>query len=98
MGGLSKGLAVIRAFSGDHAVLTFSDIARSAGIPTATARHCLLTLEELGHVTRNGRNFLLRPKVLELSAAYLESMNIEHVTKTHLEELARETGDSAALC
>ncbi len=87
MGGLAKGLAVIRAFSRDHAALTLSDIARSAGIPAATARRCLLTLEELGYVTRNGRNFLLRPKVLELGAAYLESMNIEQVTRTHLEEL-----------
>ncbi|MGC2460175.1 MAG: IclR family transcriptional regulator C-terminal domain-containing protein [Steroidobacteraceae bacterium] len=98
MGGLSKGLAVIRAFSSDHAALTLSDVARSAGIPAATARRCLLTLEELGYVTRNGRSFLLRPKVLELGAAYLESMNIEHVTRTHLEELARNTSDSAALC
>jgi IclR family pca regulon transcriptional regulator len=98
MGGLSKGLAVIRAFSSEHAALTLSDIARSAGIPAATARRCLLTLEELGYVTRNGRSFLLRPKVLELGAAYLESMNIEHVTRTHLEELARNTSDSAALC
>src|SRR5512136_179231 len=98
MGGLAKGLAVIRAFTREHAALTLSDIARSAAIPAATARRCLLTLEQLGYVTRNGRNFLLRPKVLELGAAYLESMNIEHVTKTHLEELARTTSDSAALC
>src|SRR5439155_101195 len=59
---------------------------------------CLLTLEELGYVTRNARSFLLRPKVLQLGAAYLESMNIEQLTKTHLEELARNTSDSAALC
>jgi IclR family transcriptional regulator, pca regulon regulatory protein len=98
MGGLAKGLSVIRAFTRDHPALNLSDIARSAGIPAATARRCLLTLDELGYVTRNGRNFLLRPKVLELGAAYLESMSIESLTKTHLEELARETGDSAALC
>src|SRR3982075_4026409 len=98
MGGLGKGLAVIRAFTRDHAGLSLSDIARSAGIPAATARRCLLTLEELGYVKRNGRDFLLRPKVLELGAAYLESMNIEPLTRTHLEELARNTTDSAALC
>ena len=98
MGGLAKGLAVIRAFSRDHAALSLSDVARSARIPAATARRCLLTLEELGYVTRNGRAFLLRPKVLQLGAAYLESMNIEQITKTHLEELARNTSDSAALC
>jgi IclR family transcriptional regulator, pca regulon regulatory protein len=98
MGGLAKGLAVIRAFSRDHAALSLSEIARSARIPAATARRCLLTLEELGYITRSGRDFLLRPKVLELGAAYLESMNIEQLTKNHLEELARNTSDSAALC
>jgi len=98
MGGLAKGLAVIRAFTRDHAALNLSEIARAAAMPAATARRCLLTLEELGYVTRNGRDFVLRPKVLQLGAAYLESMNIEHLTKTHLEELARNTADSAALC
>src|SRR6266403_1336207 len=98
MGGLSKGLAVIRAFTREHAALTLSEIARGVAMPAATARRCLLTLEELGYVMRSGRGFLLRPKVLELGAAYLESMNIEQLTKTHLEELARNTGDSAALC
>jgi IclR family transcriptional regulator, pca regulon regulatory protein len=98
MGGLAKGLTVIRAFARDHAALSLSDVARTARMPAATARRCLLTLEELGYVTRNGRDFLLRPKVLELGAAYLESMNIEQITKTHLEELARKTADSAALC
>jgi IclR family pca regulon transcriptional regulator len=98
MGGLAKGLAVIRAFTREQPALTLSDIARAAAMPAATARRCLLTLEELGYVMRNGRAFLLRPKVLELGAAYLESMNIEQLTKTHLEELARKTADSAALC
>src|SRR5262249_39391041 len=97
MGGLAKGRAVLRAFARDHAALSLSAVARSAHIPAATARRCLLTLEELGFVTRSGRLFLLRPKVLELGAAYLDSMNIETLTKTHLEDLAGRTGDSAAL-
>ena len=97
MGGLAKGLQVIRAFTRDHSALTLTEVAGIARMPAATARRCLLTLEELGYVTRRGRQFLLRPKVLELGAAYLESMDIEHLTKTHLEELARLTGDSAAL-
>src|SRR3954466_15890692 len=97
MGGLAKGLAVIKAFSRDHSALTLSEIAAATRMPAATARRCLLTLEELGYVTRHGRAFPPRPNVLELGAAYLESMDIEHLTKTHLEELARLTGDSAAL-
>jgi IclR family pca regulon transcriptional regulator len=98
MGGLAKGLSVIRAFKRDSATLTLSEVANLTSLPAATARRCLMTLEELGYVMRNGRQFLLRPKVLELGAAYLDSMNIDTLTRTHLEELARNTGDSAALC
>jgi IclR family transcriptional regulator, pca regulon regulatory protein len=97
MGGLAKGLAVLRAFSRESPAMTLSELAHRTGLAPATARRCLRTFEELGYVTRNGRSFLLRPKVLELGAAYLDSMDIEQLTRTHLEEMARETGDSAAL-
>src|SRR5256885_11600968 len=49
-----------------------------------------ISLEELGYVTRSARDFLLRPKVLELGAAYLESMNIEQITKNHLDIRSEE--------
>ncbi len=97
MGGLAKGLDVIRAFTQGSASLTLSEIASRANLPAATARRCLLTLAELGYVMQSGRNFLLRPKVLELGAAYLESMSVETLTRTYLEDLASQTGDSAAL-
>lgn len=96
MGGLAKGLDVLRAFTREHPALILSEVAQSASLTAATARRCLHTLEELGYVMRNGRSFLLRPKVLELGAAYLEAMDIETLTRTTLEEIARQTGDSAA--
>lgn len=98
MGGLAKGLEVIRAFTREQPTLTLSQVAGVTGLNAATARRCLHTLEELGYVTRTGRSFVLRPKVLELGAAYLESMNIEALTQHYLEDLAHRTGDSAALC
>ena len=97
MGGLAKGLDVIRAFTRESPSLTLSEVAGRVKLPAATARRCLLTLVELGYVKQSGRQFLLGPKVLELGAAYLESMNIESLTKNHLEDLASRTGDSAAL-
>jgi IclR family pca regulon transcriptional regulator len=36
--------------------------------------------------------------VRELGEAYIESMDIDLLTKTHPEALAQNTGDSAALC
>lgn len=97
MGGLAKGLAVIGAFRRDRPGLTLSEVASRARLAPATARRCLHTLEELGFVMRSGRSFLLRPKVLELGAAYLDSMDIEALTSTLLDDLAQRTGDSAAL-
>jgi IclR family pca regulon transcriptional regulator len=97
MNGLAKGLEVIRAFTRERPALTLTQVAAATALPPATARRCLLTLEELGYVVRRERSYLLRPRVLELGSAYLESMNVESVTKNYLEELALATNDSAAL-
>lgn len=97
MGGLAKGLEVLCTFSRTRPHMTLSEIAARAGLPAATARRCLNTLEELGYVARNGRQFLLRPRVLEIGAVYLESMDIQALTRTKLEEVALESGGSAAL-
>lgn len=97
MGGLAKGLEVLRTFSRAKPHMTLSEIAARAGLPAATARRCLNTLEELGYVARNGRQFLLRPRVLEIGAVYLDSMGIQALTQTKLEELALATGGSSML-
>jgi IclR family transcriptional regulator, pca regulon regulatory protein len=97
MGGLAKGLEVLRTFSRAKPHMTLSEIAARAGLPAATARRCLNTLEELGYVARNGRQFLLRPPVLEIGAVYLDSMGIHALTHTKLEELALATRGSSLL-
>jgi len=97
MGGLAKGLEVLRTFSRTKPHMTLSEIAARAGLPAATARRCLNTLEELGYVARNGRQFMLRPPVLEIGAVYLDSMDIPTITRTKLEELALAIRGSTAL-
>lgn len=97
MGGLAKGLEVLRTFSRVKPHMTLSEIAARAGLPAATARRCLNTLEELGYVARNGRQFMLRPPVLEIGAVYLDSMEIPGITRTKLEELALATHGLAGL-
>src|SRR4051794_37767187 len=54
MGGLAKGLFVLRALGRESRGLTLSEVAGIAQLPPATARRCLHTLEELGYVTRAG--------------------------------------------
>lgn len=95
--GLARGLAVIRAFStaGGSAMLT--EIAGIAALSPAVVRRCLHTLEELGYAGRTGRQFFLRPKVLDLSAAYLDSVNSELLASDYLQEIVAATGHSASL-
>jgi IclR family pca regulon transcriptional regulator len=97
MGGLAKGLDVLLSFGRGAPQLTLSEIADRTGLGPATARRCLLTLQELGYVNVNRRHFYLTTRVLDLSTAFLESFNIERLATPYLEQLAQETGDSASL-
>ena len=81
---LARGLAVIRAFDGDHTDLTLSEVARLTDLPRAVARRFLHTLVELGYMRTDGRRFALRPKILELGYAYLSSMTLPEIAMPHL--------------
>ncbi|WP_166865973.1 MULTISPECIES: IclR family transcriptional regulator C-terminal domain-containing protein [unclassified Salinibacterium] len=92
----ARGLAVIRAFDGDHPQLTLSEVAARAGIARAAARRFLRTLEALGYVRSDDRAFALTPRVLELGFAYLSSLSIADVAQPHLERLSREVDESVS--
>jgi IclR family transcriptional regulator, pca regulon regulatory protein len=94
---LDRGLAVIRAFDRDHPRLTLSDVARATGLTRAAARRFLLTLVQLGYVGTEGRDFFLRPRVLELGYAYLSGQSLPEVCQPHLEELSRALDVSSSV-
>lgn len=93
---LERGLSVIRAFSHDRPRLTLSEVARETGMTRAAARRFLITLEHLGYVTSDGRQFSLRPSVLNLGYAYLSSFSLTEVAQDHLEELAAQLHESCS--
>jgi IclR family pca regulon transcriptional regulator len=97
MGGLAKGLRILLAFDADHASLTITEAAKIADTSPAAARRCLRTLEELGYLAAKDKRYVLRPKVLDLAAAFLNSLNVEALAGAHLAELAGATDDSASL-
>jgi IclR family pca regulon transcriptional regulator len=94
---LERGLAVIRAFDAQHPSLTLSDVAKATGLSRAAARRFLLTLVDLGYVGTDGREFSLRPGVLELGHAYLSSLGLPEVAQPHLKQLAEATGESTSV-
>lgn len=94
---LAKGLAVLQTFNRERPELTVSDVAKLADITPAAARRCLLTLQELGFVTSHERRFLLTPRVLRLSEAFLSSVSMQEVMQQFLQEMVDATGDSASV-
>lgn len=93
---LARGLAVIRAFDGEHPELSLSDVARRCGIPRAAARRFLRTLETLGYVASDGRVFALTPRILELGFSYLSALSLPEIVQPHLERLSREVDESVS--
>jgi IclR family pca regulon transcriptional regulator len=94
---LERGLAVIRAFDGEHPRLTLSDVSRRTGLTRAAARRFLLTLVALGYVHNDGREFTLRPRVLDLGFAYLSSMGLPEVALPHMETLVADVHESSSM-
>ncbi|MER7586226.1 IclR family transcriptional regulator [Micromonospora sp. NPDC127501] len=94
---LERGLAVIRAFDGEHPQLTLSDVARRTGLTRAAARRFLLTLVELGYVHTDGRLFSLRARILELGYAYLSSLSLPEVAQRHMEALVARVHESCSV-
>lgn len=94
---LERGLAVIRAFDGEHPALTLSDVSRRTGLTRAAARRFLLTLVDLGYVHHDGREFMLRPRVLDLGFAYLSSMGLPEVAMPHMETLVANVEESSSM-
>lgn len=94
---LARGLDVLQAFNRERPEMTLSEVAAVVGISPAAARRSLLTLVDLGFVTRHGRNFLLTPRVLRLSEAFLGSVSMQEVMQQFLQEVVQSTGDSSSV-
>jgi len=88
---------VLKAFDDQNARLTLSDVARIVGLPRASARRALLTLEALGYVESDGRLFSLSPQVLTLARAYLASSPVPRVAQGFLENVSETLGESCSL-
>jgi IclR family pca regulon transcriptional regulator len=76
--------------------MTLSQIAERVDLSRAAARRFLLTLQNLGYVSLEGRNFQLTAKVLDLGYGYLSSLSLPEIAQPHLETLASRVHESAS--
>jgi IclR family transcriptional regulator, pca regulon regulatory protein len=88
---------VIRVFGAGHAALTLSEVGARAGLSRAVARRLLLTLEHLGYVSRDGRQFSLTPRVLALGFSYLSSLGVPTLARPFMEQVAHTIDESCSL-
>jgi IclR family pca regulon transcriptional regulator len=56
----------------------------------------LITLQTLGYVASDGRQFSLTPRVLTLGYAYLSSLSLADVAQAHLSDLANVVHESCS--
>jgi IclR family transcriptional regulator, pca regulon regulatory protein len=94
---IQRGVKVLSVFDRENPELTLKEVADRCGLSPATARRFLLTFKALGYVGANGRKYVLRPKILELAYAYLNSMNVDEALQPYLREIVQQTGDSSSV-
>jgi IclR family pca regulon transcriptional regulator len=94
---VEKALLVIECFGPESPSLSLSEVAARAGITRASARRILLTLEQLGYVSSSGRQFSLRPRVLQLGYSYLSSQPLQQIVQPGMEQLARQLGEACSV-
>jgi IclR family pca regulon transcriptional regulator len=92
----ARGLSVIRSFSADAPTQSLSEVAARTGLTRAGARRILLTLEGLGYVEAQGRQFRLTPKILDLGFAYLSSLPLWNLAEPVMEELVADVKESCS--
>lgn len=94
---LARGLDVIAAFKPGRPSMSLADVAAATGLARPTARRILLTLQTLGYVRADGREFALTPRVLDLGVAYVRSMGLWDIARPHLERLVAATNESCSI-
>jgi IclR family transcriptional regulator, pca regulon regulatory protein len=96
---VQKALAMLETFGGERRGLGLAELAAAAGMTISSAQRCIHTLVRLGYLRRDAllRRWVLTPRALSLTEAYLSGHTLlEHAT-AHLIELNQASGESVSL-
>ncbi|MBN9412244.1 MAG: IclR family transcriptional regulator [Burkholderiales bacterium] len=93
---LSQGLAVLRAFDGQHGGLTLTEIAQKLGWSRTKPYRYIYTLEQLGYLERQEGSKRYRPTSLTMALgySYLSGLSLLELAQPVLERLKNELGAS----
>ena len=94
---LDRGLRLLQVFGERASPMTLSEVASAAGLPRATARRILFTLQHGGFVSSDGKLFALTPHVLTLAGHYLRSNQLVAVLQPVLDDISKRAGEISSL-
>jgi IclR family pca regulon transcriptional regulator len=94
---LARGLTMLTAFSESRPDMSIADAARVTGLPRASARRALITLEHLGYLSQTRGRYRPNATVLSLGYPVLTRLTLGQIATPHLETLSDRVGHSASL-
>lgn len=96
---LTRGLAILRAFSAADATLGNQDLIRRTGLPKATVSRLTATLLGLGylHYDETVGRYGIGPATVALGYGALSSMAVVRIAQPLMQDLADATGVAVAL-
>ncbi len=93
---VERAFSIVRAFGRESPSLTLSQVAERTGLTRASARRFLMTLQSLGYIGSEDRQFFLRPRILDLGFAYLSSVPVFDIVEAHMEALVQQVQESSS--
>ena len=94
----ARGLALLRVFGSGRAALTSAEAAAAAGLTRAGARRLLLmTLQQLGYASYDGKRYALTPRVLELGFTWLSAQPLFGVGEPVAKRLAERLNETVSI-
>jgi len=96
---VQKALAMLESFGGERRERSLAELALGAGMTVSSAQRCTHTLVRLGFLRRDARarRWVLTPRVLSLTAAYLSGHALLEQATTHLIDLNQASGESVSM-
>ena len=94
---LDRGLRLLQVIGERTSPMTLSEVATAAGLPRATARRILFTLQHAGFVSSDGKLFALTPHVLTLAGSYLRSNQLVAVLQPVLDDISTQAAEISSL-
>jgi IclR family pca regulon transcriptional regulator len=96
---VEKAFAILETFGGERRALSLAQLAAGVGMTTSSAQRCTHTLVRLGYLRRDAllKRWVLTPRALAISHAYLSGHALLEQATTHLIDLNQASGESVSL-